>query len=143
MLLLSLFANGFQFTYEQTLFNRYHIEPLQMVGFEGIVGFTAECIIIAILNFIPCSFGIDACAYSPDGNSYFERVDSYFKSIGSTALLLSFAILGVFSIMIFNVCGVSVTKYISALARSICDVTRTLLIWIVGIIITVTLGQSH
>ena len=33
MLIGSLFCSGFQFTYEQTLFNRYHIDPLQMVGF--------------------------------------------------------------------------------------------------------------
>lgn len=44
--------------------------------------------------------------------------------------------------MIFNVSGVTVTKYISALTRSICDVTRTLLIWIVGLIVTVTAGKT-
>lgn len=45
--------------------------------------------------------------------------------------------------MTFNVLGVSVTKYINALARSIADVTRTVLIWIVGIIITATAGRDH
>lgn len=52
-------------------------------------------------------------------------------------------ILGVFSIATFNVTGVTVTKYINALARSIGDVTRTILIWIVGIIVTVTAGATH
>jgi hypothetical protein len=40
------------------------------------------------------------------------------------------------------VTGVTVTKYINALARSICDVTRTVIVWIVGIIITVSAGVN-
>ncbi len=55
-------------------------------------------------------------------------------------MLLFFVILGVFSIATFNVSGVTVTKYINALARSVGDVTRTVVIWIVGIMITLTLG---
>jgi hypothetical protein len=36
-----------------------------------------------------------------------------------------------------------VTKYINSLARSIANVTRTFLIWIIGIIITLTIGKNH
>jgi hypothetical protein len=56
---------------------------------------------------------------------------------------MSFAILGVISITVFNVCSVTVTKYVNALARSICDVCRTVIIWLVGILVTVTLGSTH
>lgn len=51
--------------------------------------------------------------------------------------------MGIFSIATFNVSGVTVTKYINALTRSICDVTRTVLVWAIGIIVTVTAGQSR
>lgn len=37
----------------------------------------------------------------------------------------------------------TVTKYINALARSIGDVTRTVLVWMIGIIITVTAGSTR
>lgn len=37
----------------------------------------------------------------------------------------------------------TVTKYINALARSIGDVTRTILVWSVGLIITLTAGATH
>lgn len=50
--------------------------------------------------------------------------------------------MGIFSIATFNICGVTVTKYINALARSIGDVTRTVLVWIIGIIITLTAGAN-
>ena len=42
----------------------------------------------------------------------------------------------------FNVTGVTVTKYINALARSIADATRTILVWIIGLLISVTMGSS-
>lgn len=44
--------------------------------------------------------------------------------------------MGVLTIAIFNICGVTVTKRVSALARSIVDVTRTIVVWVVGLIIT-------
>ena len=64
MLLGSLFLNGIQFTYEQTLFDRYHIDPLMLVGIEGSIAFITLGLIITVLNFVPCSFGEQACAYS-------------------------------------------------------------------------------
>ncbi len=51
--------------------------------------------------------------------------------------------MGVFSIATFNITGVTVTKYINALARSIGDVTRTILVWGIGLIITATAGATH
>lgn len=74
---------------------------------------------------------------------FLERPERYFAEIGSNGGLLFFVILGVFSIATFNICGVTVTKYINALARSIGDVTRTVLVWIIGIIVTVTAGTNH
>lgn len=53
-----------------------------------------------------------------------------------------FCILGIFSIATFNVTGVTVTKYINSLARSICDVTRTAIVWIIGILVTITAGVN-
>jgi hypothetical protein len=74
---------------------------------------------------------------------FMERPESYFAAIFSNGSLLFFVILGIFSIATFNIAGVSVTKYINALARSIGDVTRTILVWGVGIIVTVTAGATH
>lgn len=51
-------------------------------------------------------------------------------------VLFILVLLGVFTIAVFNICGVSVTKYISSVARSVVDVTRTVIVWLVGLIIT-------
>jgi len=42
-----------------------------------------------------------------------------------------------FSIAVYNIGGLSLIKYVSAVLRAIADVTRTMLVWIVGLVITV------
>ena len=39
--------------------------------------------------------------------------------------------------------AVTVSKMISPVSRSLADVCRTFLIWIFGIVVTLTLGESH
>ena len=142
LLIASLFTNGFQFVFEEKLLLKYHIEPLQMVGYEGIFGLTAQLILLLIMSFVPCSFGVDACVINSAGMPFIENPSNYFRQAGENGLLLFFCVLGVFSIATFNVTGVTVTKYINSLARSICDVTRTVIVWIVGILVTVTAGVN-
>jgi len=45
-------------------------------------------------------------------------------------------ILGIVTIAVFNIAGVNVTKQISSLARSIIDVSRTLLVWLAALIVS-------
>ncbi len=45
-------------------------------------------------------------------------------------------ILGIFTISAFNVFGITVTQKVNALARSIADVTRTVVVWLFGLILT-------
>lgn len=49
----------------------------------------------------------------------------------------------VLSITFFNFIGLSITKYINALARAILNLTKTALIWVIGIIVTVTVGKNN
>jgi hypothetical protein len=63
--------------------------------------------------------------------------------MGANGMLIFLVILGICTIAIFNVCGVNVTKHISALARSIADVSRTLIVWIVSLIVTFSYGEPN
>lgn len=143
LIILSLFTNGFLFVFEQKLLSKYHLEPLQVVGYEGMYGLIIEIILLPILTFVPCTFGVEACVFNIEGMPFLERPERYFAEIGANGALLFFVILGIFSIATFNICGVTVTKYINALARSIGDVTRTVLVWAIGIIVTVTAGATR
>jgi len=52
-------------------------------------------------------------------------------------------IIGIGTIAVFNIAGVNVTKHISSLARSIIDVSRTVLVWIISITITVSTSNPN
>lgn len=75
----SLITNGFQFVFEEKLLSKYHIEPLEMVGYEGMFGLAAQVILMTITSFIPCSFGVDACVIDKAGMPYIESPLAYFS----------------------------------------------------------------
>lgn len=143
LIAFSLFFNGFFFVFEQKLLSKYHLDPLEVVGYEGGFGFAIYFVLLFILPFIPCAFGKDACVSSESGFLVMELPFQYFSQAFSNPLLLIFCILGIFSIATFNVTGVTVTKHINALARSIGDVTRTILVWGFGLLVTITAGRTY
>lgn len=62
-MLISLVFNGFFYAYEQFLLKKHSINPMQMVGFEGIFGMIIILVITTILSFIPCHFGEKTCVF--------------------------------------------------------------------------------
>ena len=48
-----------------------------------------------------------------------------------------------FTMAVNNLSGVVIAKYAKSLTRSICDVSRTVIIWIVGLVVTDTFGQDN
>jgi hypothetical protein len=51
--------------------------------------------------------------------------------------------LGIISVGAFNVNGLSITKHINALARSLLNMTKTVFIWGIGIIVTLLFGKDN
>ena len=43
----------------------------------------------------------------------------------------------------FNVSGVTITKHINALARVIADVSKTIVVWVIGLLVTLALGKTY
>lgn len=140
---MSLVTNGLFFAFEQKLFETFHLEPLEVVGYEGMFGFSLYLIMTPILSFIPCSFGMNACVYDSDGRAYMEGWTAFQTSVGENSFLYFLIVFSIFSVLVYNVTGVSITKYINALARAIAQVTKIVLVWLVGIIITITMGHNH
>lgn len=69
-----------------------------------------------------------------------EIPSMFFHELGRNGYLMFFSIVEIISICAVNIAGVSITKYINALARSICDACRTIIVWIVGIFVTISMG---
>lgn len=114
-----------QFVLEEWILEQYALEPLKVVGWEGVFGFIVTVIGMIILHF--------AVGRTENGrNGYFDaeegwREITHYRAIAVSSVLIMISIGG------FNFFGLSVTRTVSATARSTIDTCRTLFIWIVSL----------
>lgn len=92
----------------------YEVEPLQMVGMEGLWGCVIGVVLLAGLNVT----GIESTSAA------------VYQMSQSTPLTIS-VILSIASIAFFNWSGITVTQKASATSRSTIDSSRTILIWMI------------
>ncbi|KAI4268979.1 MAG: hypothetical protein L6R38_007652 [Xanthoria sp. 2 TBL-2021] len=114
-----------QFVLEEWILEQYALEPLKVVGWEGVFGFLVTLVGMIILHL--------AIGRTDAGrNGYFDMQEGWreitqYRSIAVTSVLIMISIGG------FNFFGLSITRSVSATARSIIDTCRTLFIWIVSL----------
>ncbi|KAF3937062.1 hypothetical protein ABW19_dt0201797 [Dactylella cylindrospora] len=113
-----------QFVLEEHILEKYAMEPLQVVGWEGIFGFSVTVVAMIVLHF---SIGITESGR----NGYFDAVEGL-RELGIKNVFTSSLMIMV-SIGAFNFFGISVTRSVSATSRSTIDTCRTLFIWIVSL----------
>lgn len=114
-----------QFVLEEWILEHYALEPLKVVGWEGIFGFVVTLIGMIILHL--------AIGRTEKGrNGYFDAKEGWRELIEYRSILIS-SILIMISIGGFNFFGLSVTRSVSATARSTIDTSRTLFIWIISL----------
>ena len=128
---------------EQKLLQRYYLEPLEKVGYEGVFGLSIFAVLVAIMSPLPCSFGVGQCVFNSEGFAYLEQPLIYARQVFDSNVLILLTLVGMVSIATFNITGVTVTKEINAPARSICDVGRTVLVWAAGIGLALTAGMLY
>lgn len=129
-ILLIAFAQIFtatQFCVEEWILENYALEPLRVVAWEGIFGFSVTVIAQIILHF---TVGIHQTGSSR--NRFFDAREGYSQVLNNRLIAVS-SVLIMISIGGFNFFGLSVTRSISATSRSIIDTCRTLFIWIVSL----------
>lgn len=105
-----------------------------MVGGEGLWGLLYFSVVMPILNFLPCNFK-EGCVFR-HSKGFWECTDVFILQLAADAWLTVAVVLGIISIALFNLFGVSVTKYVSAVTRTVIDAVRTVLIWGIGLIVT-------
>jgi hypothetical protein len=111
-----------QFVVEEEILGRYSVAPLVAVGYEGLFG------VLSILLFIPILSIPSISSRSP----FFDLGRGWHQLI-DTPTVLNSGIAIAFSISLFNFFGLSVTRHVSATARSLTDTCRTLSIWLVSL----------
>ena len=118
---------------------KFQFHPFELVGSEGAWGLFFYIILLPIFSTVHCGLPSAACiTYPYNGDPKFESPKLYGIEFVTTWTLGLMCVLGFLSIAGFNVFGVGITKYISALARSIVDALRTTIVWIFGLIWTLS-----
>ncbi|KAI5478577.1 5-methyltetrahydropteroyltriglutamate-homocysteine S-methyltransferase [Pseudohyphozyma bogoriensis] len=120
-----------QFVLEEKIMERYSVEPLLAVGYEGFFGFLSTIAGIIVLQIFVGSTPRGKGGYFDAPNGWKEVVNNPGVWGSSIAIMISIAF--------FNFCGLAVTKSVSATARSTIDTCRTCLIWVVSLM----LGWEH
>ncbi|KAG8930612.1 hypothetical protein FRC03_010808 [Tulasnella sp. 419] len=121
--LFILFAQLFtatQFVIEEKIMAKYSVEPLEAVGLEGFFG----C--ISVLMAMPFLY------LFKDQSTWFDLPRGWDQMVHTPTVLWASAVIAV-SIGLFNFFGLSVTRHVSATARSTIDTCRTLGIWLISL----------
>lgn len=113
MILAQCFT-AFQFVIEEKILSQYRIPALKAVGLEGMFGLLLTLMAIPVLHF---TLGVKAAP----GNM-FDMYESLRQIMVPQVLGAGFGI--IFSIAFFNWFGLTVTRHISATARSTIDTCR-------------------
>ncbi|KAF2721280.1 hypothetical protein K431DRAFT_247665 [Polychaeton citri CBS 116435] len=114
-----------QFVAEESIMEKYSMDPIQVVGWEGVFGFVVTFVGMWILH--------AAIGSTPEGKyGYFDAREGLYEVFNNPAVGIS-SLLIMISIGGFNFFGLSVTRTISATSRSTIDTCRTLFIWIVSL----------
>jgi drug/metabolite transporter (DMT)-like permease len=103
--------------YEEKIMSKYTVPPLLVVGMEGTFGILFGVGLLAFLN-----------------SMHIENTAGAIYQIRSSTPLMCAVIGSIFSIAFFNFSGVTVTQKASAVSRSTIDVSRTILIWAVELL---------
>ncbi|OJA21119.1 hypothetical protein AZE42_08292 [Rhizopogon vesiculosus] len=120
-----LFAQVFtatQFVVEEKIMARYSVAPLVAVGYEGLFG------ALTIILCMPILAMPSVAASSP----FFDLPRGWYQLVNTPSVFGSGIVIAI-SISLFNYFGLSVTRHVSATARSLTDTCRTLAIWLVSL----------
>ncbi|EQK98208.1 Nucleotide-sugar transporter [Ophiocordyceps sinensis CO18] len=113
-----------QFVLEEWMLENSSIEPVEVVGWEGVFGFFVTLLVMVVMHV--------AVGRTDTGrHGYFDMEEGWRQMmqerIWTSSVLIMISIGG------FNYFGLSVTRSVSATSRSTIDTCRTLFIWIVSL----------
>lgn len=130
LIVLAQIITAVQMVYEERYVAGLDIPALQAVGWEGFFGFSVLGTLL-----IPMYFIHVGAPFNDNARGVLEdALDALVQIKNNYQLVL--AIMGtIVSIAFFNFAGISVTKEISATTRMVLDSVRTLVIWMVSLML--------
>jgi hypothetical protein len=135
LILVAQLFTGAQYVIEEVLLSNYVLDPMLVVGTEGMWGILYYLAVLSPMQLITCGAPYVAnpgplSAMCNDG--YLENSAYGFWQMGSRPLLIIYTLGSIVSIAGYNTTGVATTKYASAAARSTIKTACTVLVWILS-----------
>lgn len=130
LLMISQLFAGSMFVVEEYFIGDYYLDPMKVVGTEGMWGVCYYIFLLPIMQLIKCDG--DGGLSKLCNFGYLENSSYAFAQMSANSAIIWFSVGMMLSIAIFNVCGITTTKIASAAQRSTIDTSRTLFIWIMS-----------
>jgi hypothetical protein len=125
LVLFSQVLAAAQMVAEEYLMKGVDLEAMEVIGFEGMWGLLAVVLVVLpVAYFIP----------GADSGSLENSIDSFTMLKNSGTLDKIWFVLLV-SCLIYNLSGIMITSYLSAVHRVIIEAMRTLVVWLIAIIV--------
>ncbi|XP_065665184.1 solute carrier family 35 member F6 isoform X2 [Hydra vulgaris] len=132
LIIISQIVGATQMVLEETFLKGKGFEPFHVVGMEGLFGcFIMSAVVLPVLQHIPGS---------QPGNSYENSLDALVM-IKNNKLLIIFSVVYLLSIAFYNFFGLSVTRSMTAVHRTLLDACRTCVVWVCSLILYY--GNGH
>jgi hypothetical protein len=139
LIVLSQAVQAAQLTFEDFFMADLNMEPLKIVGYEGLYGSA-----LMLLVLLPLAQALPG----PEGLGLHEDSRETLEMIRASAPLR--AVLGVdmAALLLYNVSGMLVTSHLGAVFRTVLETMRTLFVWLLGLLLRYTplgggrLGES-
>ncbi|XP_063675562.1 solute carrier family 35 member F6-like [Bolinopsis microptera] len=134
LILSAQLVSASQMIVEEIFIKKHNVQPIQVVGMEGCFGVLfMTLLVLPVCYFIPGN--------GPHG-SYENSLDAISQMWNNPAIL-GFGLAYLFSIAFYNYFGLSVTKSLTAVHRTLIDACRTMLVWVIDLIIHYCILSSY
>ncbi|KFM25000.1 Solute carrier family 35 member F6 [Auxenochlorella protothecoides] len=135
LIIMSQCVQAAQLTFEDHFMSNMAVPPLKIVGFEGVFGFLAMTLVLMpVVQFLP----------GREGQGIHEDSLDTLYMLWHTPSILAVVLLDLVALLGLNISGMCVTGHFGAVFRTVLETTRTLAVWLVGLLLYYTpLGRGH
>jgi hypothetical protein len=139
LIVLSQAVQAAQLTFEDFFMADLNMEPLKIVGFEGLYGSALMLgVLLPLAQVLP----------GPEGLGFHEDSRDTWDMIKNSPQLATVLAVDMAALLLYNVSGMLVTSHLGAVFRTVLETMRTLFVWLLGLLLYYTplgggrLGES-
>ena len=126
----------------ERVYGQYDITPLQMVGYQGLIGVVFWTALIVVMKQLGCPFSDEQCVFSSEGSTHLEDYSSFFSEIGANGYLMILNVVFLFAVARFNYDQSTVVATANAITLCIIRIFSNSLVWVIGIVVTL-IGRDN